>query len=152
MYNVHKMYGDFIFNLRKIGISEGKLRNARSSFSLWIKKELLSKKQLERYRVETFFDVESNIKKWQNYYSQKPVDCPETEWPLFKQTEKVDKQEFGRGPLHRAIMNNNLDEVKKLISEGADVTMTDNGGTTPFELAVLEDRDEIVEYLLENSS
>lgn len=148
MYDTHRMYVEFIMNLRKKGISEGKISQARKSFSNWIKRELMSKAQLKRYRVESFFDVEFNIKKWQKYYTEKPSDCPDSEWPIFRSKEQVDKLEYGRGPLHRAIMDNDLDLVKKLISEGVDVSMIDNGGNTPFELAVLEDRDEIVDYLL----
>jgi len=149
MYDTHRMYVDFIKNLRRKKISEGKILCARRDFSNWIKQNLMSREQMKRYRVETFFDVEANIIKWQNYYAQKPEDCPHEEWPLFRVKDQVDKGEYGWGPLHRAIMENDLDEVKKLISEGADTKMTDNGGNTPFELAVLEDRDEIVEYLLE---
>lgn len=148
MYDTQRMYVEFIINLRKKGISEGKIRCARKDFSNWIKKNLMSKEQLKRYRVESFFDVDANISKWQKYYSEKPSDCPDVEWPLFRSKDQVDKMEYGRGPLHRAIMDNNLELVKKLISEGTDVTMIDNGGNTPFELAVLEDRDEIVDYLL----
>jgi len=142
------MYARFILNLREQGISEGKLRKARDRFSSRIKENLFSKSQLKRYDVETFFDVEGSILKWQNHYTEKPTDCPEGEWPLFKRHEKVDKGEYGWGPLHRAIMDNNLESVKKLISDGADTKMIDNGGNTPFELAVLEDRDNIVDYML----
>jgi len=149
MYDTHRMYVEFIKSLRRKNISEGKILEARRDFSLWIKQNLLSKEQKAKYRVETFFDVEANIEKWQDYYTEKPDDCPSEEWPIFRVKEQVDKKEYGWGPLHRAIMENDLDEVKKLISEGADTKMTDNGGNTPFELAVLEDRDEIVEYLLE---
>lgn len=148
MYDTHRMYVDFIKNLRRKNISEGKILEARRQFSVWIKQNLMSREQQVKYRVETFFDVEQNIEKWQNYYTEKPSDCPDEEWPIFRVKEQVDKKEYGWGPLHRAIMKNDLDEVNKLISDGADIKMKDNGGNTPFELAVLEDRDDIVEYLL----
>lgn len=148
MYDIHRMYVNFIINLRKKGISEGKILKARGNFSRWIKHNLLNKKQLERYRVESFFGLENNVEKWRDYYSSKPSDCPEGEWPLFREKDQVDKGEYGRGPLHRAVMDNNLEEVKKLISEGFDGKMLDNGGNTAFELAVLEDREEILDYFL----
>jgi hypothetical protein len=148
MYDTHRMYVEFIKNLRRKNISEGKILSARRDFSNWIKQHLMSREQLEKYRVETFFDVEENIEKWQNYYTEKPSDCPDDQWPIFRQKDKVDKREYGWGPLHRAIMDNDLEKVKELISEGADIKMIDNGGNTPFEIAVLEDREEIVDYFL----
>ena len=148
MYNTQRMYVDFIKNLRRKNISERKIVESRRKFSSWIKRELLDKEQLKRYRVETFFDIEGNIKKWQNYYTEKPDDCPDEEWPIFRLKDKVDKGEYGRTRLHRAVIDNNLDLVKDLLSEGIDVNMIDNGGNTAFELAVLEDREDIVDYLL----
>ena len=148
MYNVQRMYVNFIKNLRKKKISERKVQESRRSFSSWIKNELMDKDQLKRYHVETFFDIEGNIKKWQNYYTEKPDDCPDSEWPIFRVKDQVDKGEYGRTRLHRAVIDNNLELVKELISEGIDVNMIDNGGNTAFELAVLEDREDIVDYLL----
>ena len=150
MYDVHRMYGNFILNLRKKNVSEGKIRKARDNFSLFLKRELMSRDQLKKYRVESFFEKEKNITKWQNYYTEKPSDCPDKEWPLFKKKDQVDKGAYGWGPIHRAVMENNLDLVKKLVSDGEDVTMLDNGGNTPFELSVLEDKEEIMEWFINN--
>ena len=142
---------DFEERINLLSISQERKSIALKDFSLWVRDNLIdsSDTELGGAGLSDFFSIESRICRWQEYYSEKPDDCPDGEWPMFKRHEYVDKREFGRTPLHIAVIDDNLAQVKKLISDGADITIKDNGGNTPFELAVLEDRDEIVEYLLE---
>ena len=46
------------------------------------------------------------------------------------------KNEHGETPLHRACMNaEDIEQIKKLISEGAEVNTSDNEGWTPLHAA-----------------
>ena len=56
--------------------------------------------------------------------------------------------EYGRSPLHYAALHGNLDEVKSLIANGADINMQDDGGMAPLQFAVQEKRQLVIEHLL----
>ena len=56
--------------------------------------------------------------------------------------------EYGRSPLHYAALHGNLDEVKSLIANGADINMQDDGGMTPLQFAVQEKRQLVITFLL----
>lgn len=54
--------------------------------------------------------------------------------------------------LHWACMLNDLEEVKYLVENGADVNKTDNDGKTPLLMALREYTDNIIIYLVENGA
>jgi len=67
------------------------------------------------------------------------------------------RNEDGETPLHQAVLAGNLEEVKKLVSSGADVNALYIDEATPDEgtallLAVKNDDHDIVAYLLENGA
>ncbi len=131
--------------LKRRNISTEKRNEALNNFGSWVNRELIELPDTKYGPgLSDFFSVENRIKRWQDHYSSRPEDCPPKEWPIFKKEEWVDKREFGRTPLHRAVMAGDLEKVKSLVSDGANTKMKDNGGNTPFELAVLEDMDDIV--------
>lgn len=136
-----------------LSISPEKKSRAIERFSLWVKDELLDGDKVLSAGLDNFFvldkSIDDRISGWQDYYKNKPDDCPDCEWPIFKRHEWVDKAEFGRTPLHRAVADGDLGEIKVLIKNGEDLCARDNGGNTPFELAVLEGQDDIVSWMLE---
>ncbi len=63
------------------------------------------------------------------------------------------RDQHGRTPLLMAVLANNVTAVKRLLKKGADPTIRDNKGFTPFHLAVINDRDcEILKLLLANEN
>ena len=50
-----------------------------------------------------------------------------------KRNPREGMDEYGRSPLHYAALHGNLDEVKSLIANGADINMQDDGGMTPLQ-------------------
>ena len=142
---------DYESRINSLSIGQEKKSIAISNFSLWVRDNLTDTPDTELggSGLSDFFSIKNRISRWEDYYSEKPSDCPDSEWPLFREKDTVDKAEFGRTPLHVAIIDNNLDEIKKLISDGADISIKDNGGNTAIELAVLEDREDIVEWFMD---
>ena len=55
-------------------------------------------------------------------------------------------------PLHRAAKDVDIEQVKKLISGGADFTIKNEDGKTPLALAENRNHKEIVELLLKHAS
>lgn len=55
-------------------------------------------------------------------------------------------------PLHYAVLNNDYEEVKKLVESGADVNVRDQGFVTPLHEAVLNGRKEIVDFLCKHNA
>ena len=60
--------------------------------------------------------------------------------------------EYGRSPLHYAASRGNLEEVKTLIANGADIDMQDDGGMTALQFAVQEKHMVIIQFLLASNS
>ena len=54
----------------------------------------------------------------------------------------------GRIPLHYAALENRVDEVRRLISDGSDVNAQDNSGKTPLAHARAATNDAMVTWLL----
>ena len=52
------------------------------------------------------------------------------------------------GPLHDAVGNGDLNEVRALISQGQDIAEADQRGSTPLHVAAIQGRLEIVEFLI----
>ena len=75
--------------------------------------------------------------------------------PLFDEEEKIDIADinkrglYGRTCLHEACLKGELDVVKRLVETGADRTIKDNNGHTPFRLAIIYHQKEVADYLRE---
>lgn len=55
---------------------------------------------------------------------------------------------LGASLLHKAVLNNSLEVVKKIINDKTNVDSLNDYGNTPLALAIREDNPEIVEYLI----
>ncbi|MBW1298979.1 ankyrin repeat domain-containing protein, partial [Aquimarina litoralis] len=55
---------------------------------------------------------------------------------------------LGATLLHKAVLNNSLDIVKKIINKNTDIDTVNDYGNTPLALAVREDNPEIAEFLI----
>lgn len=65
----------------------------------------------------------------------------------------IDEQDNnGRTPLLNAVIENNIDEAKRLIDQGANVNIKDNISDTPYLYAGANGRLEILMYMVENST
>jgi hypothetical protein len=88
---------------------------------------------------------EERILKWQKHYESMP--------PVFDDLDDEsglnERGEFGRTALHVAALSGDVAELKRLLDAGADATVRDNNGYTPYLLALLEDKDEVIKILEE---
>lgn len=81
----------------------------------------------------------------QEFYSPMANEMfpPEEEY-MDELNEKIE----GKRPLHIAIKNNDLKEVKRLVEAGADITLTDNNRHTAKQYCkIIGKRDEIYQFL-----
>jgi hypothetical protein len=78
---------------------------------------------------------EDKIKGLQAFYDSKNL-FPKR-W-IMEASPMNTKGQFGRTPLHEAVLKQDLDAIKKLLQDGADATLTDNNGHTPLVVARLE--------------
>jgi hypothetical protein len=62
------------------------------------------------------------------------------------------RSEDGTSPIHYAVMCNNLEAVKLLVSFGADINCKTNAGRTPLHIATSIHSAPIVDYLLQNGA
>ena len=51
---------------------------------------------------------------------------------------------FGRTPLHEAVVNNDLEAVKSILSRGVGIDLKDNNDNTAYDIASIEEHHEIV--------
>ena len=58
------------------------------------------------------------------------------------------KDGLGRTLLHWAVINNNLKEVKRLVTEGTSVLVKDRSGATPYGLSIRMNHPKVAAYLL----
>lgn len=91
-------------------------------------------------------DIDKRIEFWQNYYAAEKIAGREVFGPEDKIDEtKMDTPlEFGQTMLHRAVVQCNLEEIERLLKEGASPNKKDNGGMTPLMLAIMEEKVEVV--------
>jgi ankyrin repeat protein len=75
----------------------------------------------------------------QEFYEDKNVFSKDE---LEAKTEVDEKGKFGRTKLHEAVMNEKIEEIRELLESGADSSIKDNSGFTPYFLAMLESKEE----------
>lgn len=92
---------------------------------------------------EEALSKEERILGWQKYYEGLP--------PVFEEWEHEsglnERGEYGRTKLHIACSKGELETVRELLEAGADYTLRDNHGYTPYILALLEDQQAVTEEL-----
>ena len=72
---------------------------------------------------------------------------------ISKDRTKIDeKNEHGNTFLHLAADNGNIEVLKYLVSQGANVNVKDNYGRTPLQVAVNKNNLEMVEYLISHGA
>jgi len=82
----------------------------------------------------------------QEFYKGKNVFPPED----LVNTECIDdKGAFGRTKLHVAVINRDLHEIVILLDSGANTKIADNNGFTPYQTAVLEEFNDVIELFVE---
>ena len=95
----------------------------------------------------TDFNIEEDVRAQriltlQDFYENKHVFPYED----LVTTECIDdKGSFGRTKLHLAVINKDLAEIVVLLECGASTKITDNNGFTPYQTAVLEEFDDVIE-------
>jgi len=62
---------------------------------------------------------------------------------------KSNLDEFGRSALHYAAADGNLDEVRRLVETGMDVSLPDNKAWTPLHFAAQSGKPDVARYLIE---
>jgi hypothetical protein len=86
--------------------------------------------------------IEERLKVLSEYYKDKNV---------FDDDEMVAennlKGAYGRTLLHDAVLEEDVEEIEKLIEEGASTLARDNSGATPYQLAVLEGKEKSLKKL-----
>lgn len=69
---------------------------------------------------------------------------------VVNQADLNEQDADGNTLLHRAVLAGYEDIVQLLVGNGADSTISNNGGDTPFTLALNEDRHSITRFLMDN--
>lgn len=89
---------------------------------------------------------EERLEQWEKHYNKISKDSGQI---VFENNKKeINKRyEYGRTLLHKAILSRNKKEIKDLISKGIDYNIRDNSGLTPFQIAVIEEDKEIINFL-----
>jgi hypothetical protein len=147
---LNSMLVKFESDLISRGVSEEKIKSSVRNFTNWTKDELIDYEELEMGAgLSSFFSIDNRIQRLQEHYIDKPADCPVSEWPIFRVQDSVNLGDYGRTSLHNAVIDGNAKLVKLLLDSGEHIKDQDNGGNTAFELAVLEDKDEIVGIFLD---
>lgn len=62
-----------------------------------------------------------------------------------------DKNEFGDQALHLACVRGDLEDIKVLVSAGADINATGENGFTPLHYAVEQEKTDVVKFLLQKN-
>ena len=89
---------------------------------------------------------EERLEQWEKHYNKISKDSGQI---VFENNKKeINKRyEYGRTLLHKAILSRNKKEIKRLVSKGIDYNIRDNSGLTPFQIAVIEEDKEIINFL-----
>ena len=83
---------------------------------------------------------------WQDYYQDKNVFSEED----MESVEDIDNRGvFGRTKLHTAVLNQDLEEIEKLLDSGANANIVDNNGFTPYQTANMEGYDDILNIFVQ---
>ena len=69
-----------------------------------------------------------------------------------KRKKRIGVDEYGRTPLHNSVIDEDIEETKKLIQSGIDINATDDDGWKPLHYACQNYNYEIVKALIENGS
>jgi len=160
MLSVHKNFLDDIkYKLEKNNkISKKNKERSLKRLKYWIESELEGEcesfdgiedftEESEELEISNYNIGKSFLERllyWQDYYSIKPDDCPDEEWPLFNTKTEISR--YGRTRLHELCISGTIEEVMQELNKcDIDIYAKDNGGNTAYELAVLENRMDIVE-------
>ena len=123
----------------KINLYLEKIRFKYKDDIIWnpIEKTEEKKKEITR---------EERLEQWEKHYNKIREDSGQI---VFKNNKKeINKRyEYGRTLLHKAILSRNKKEIKRLVSKGIDYNIRDNSGLTPFQIAVIEEDKEIINFL-----
>jgi len=120
-------------------------------FDDYIQEDAIEDKDNDIMVQMTDFNIENDVRAQriltlQDFYEGKNVFPAED----MVNTECIDdKGAFGRTKLHLAVINRNLDEINILLDSGANTKITDNNGFTPYQTAVLEEFDDVIELFCE---
>jgi hypothetical protein len=87
---------------------------------------------------------EEKILALREYYKDKNVFPPED---IIDETSINLKGNFGRTPLHDAVLEDDVEKIIDLLNNGADITVADNNGHTPLILAKLEGKEKAIKIL-----
>jgi len=80
------------------------------------------------------------------------VSVPES-MPGFEETEPASLPDFGAvDQLHLAVMSEQIDDVRELISTGVDLNLKNSSGFAPLHLAVMTGNDEIARELIRSGA
>jgi len=123
----------------KINLYLEKIRFKYKDDIIWnpIEKTEEKKKEITR---------EERLEQWEKHYNKIREDSGQI---VFKNNKKeINKRyEYGRTLLHKAILSRNKKEIKRLVFKGIDYNIRDNSGLTPFQLAIIEEDKEIINFL-----
>ena len=87
--------------------------------------------------------LENRVSRWREHYeAQKGTPCE-----VFSDEEEIQTESFGSTVLHKAVLDNNVFLVHKLLRSGIDPAKRDNSGLTAYQYAILHQRNTIAKLL-----
>jgi len=124
----------------KINLYLDKIRSKYIDDIIWNPIEKIDEK------IKKEITREERLEQWEKHYNKISKDSGQI---VFENNKKeINKRyEYGRTLLHKAILSRNKKEIKRLVFKGIDYNIRDNSGLTPFQLAIIEEDKEIINFL-----
>ena len=97
-------------------------------------------------------DIDGKLEEWQEWWLSVELAGVIDQWQELNKKVINSKDENGFSALHKASDRGNLDMVKYLLENDAEMNLTNNFGQTPLHMAAVKKHSDVVKYLMDYAS
>ena len=97
-------------------------------------------------------DIDGKLEEWQEWWLSVELAGVIDQWQELNKKVINSKDENGCSALHKASDRGNLDMVKYLLENDAEMNLTNNFGQTPLHMAAVKKHSDVVKYLMDYAS